>query len=80
MSTYDEASLDSLSSEASERLHSLHEVGDWSPSMHCKQKKFYVATFNQPKRLALHLDVQWMLTGHPCMWGLLRRGTEPSAG
>ena len=34
MSSYDEADLDCLSSEASERLHSLHEVGDEPPLSH----------------------------------------------
>ena len=58
MSSYDESILDCLSSEASERLHSLHEVGDQPLSQHCKRRKSCVDLSTQPNRLALHLAVQ----------------------
>ena len=81
MSTYDEATFDCLGSEASERLHSLHEVGDSSPSLHCKHKKQHVATLKpNSKGLFCTLMCKKLLACKPCMWGLRRRGTEPSAG
>ena len=46
-SSYDESILDCLSSEASERLHSLHEVGDQPLSQHCKHRKSCVDLFKQ---------------------------------
>ena len=71
MSTYDEANLDCLSSEASERLHALHEVGDVFSLLHGKHKQQQVA---QPHRLVLHLDVQLILAGKLCIWGAAQEG------